>query len=636
LFEKSFGTSGKASKAEGTMLDPADRQLLLEALRPPEGFELYSALGTTFSLDLIALLMIPLAFTRFDYEDEDGRPNPDPLALLEAVRRHSDRLTVFCQAGEIGVPRDMHRLYTYLEGSVVEVAPSDRHGVFHPKVWLLRYVSLADEVRYRLLCLSRNLTLDRSWDALLSLEGDFRGDRQVGFTRNRPLGDFVAHLSKLAVRPMAASVAARVQLMQDEVRRVDFEFPSDVEGIQFWPNGIPGASSRGLGEGADRVLVVSPFICENRLAKLGARGARNVLVSRQDELDRLPTSAYSGFKECYVLSSLASEEPSGEDQRSAVQDPLSGLHAKIILGEYGWNASLWIGSANATTAAITKNVEFMVELQGKRSVLGIDRLLSREKGETSFADLLQTYTPPDAPLEVDPVEERLEQVVREVRTAVAISNWTLAATPTQPNGHATYRVLLTRSDSEPLSWGDSVALSLWLVSLRRDSASRQLVSPYKGETDLGELSADGLTALVAFEITAKAEGRELSCRFVLNVPLAGGPPDRREAVLRSLLKDKAKVLRFLLFLLASDVAVGEGDLDFFNSGLGGPDETVGREETPLLECLVRCLDREPSKLDTIASLITTLRQSEGTRDLLPEGFAEVWDAVWEARQELLQ
>ena len=43
------------------MLHPRDRTVLLEALRPPDGYALHSAVGTTYSLDLMALLAAPVA-----------------------------------------------------------------------------------------------------------------------------------------------------------------------------------------------------------------------------------------------------------------------------------------------------------------------------------------------------------------------------------------------------------------------------------------------------------------------------------------------------------------------------------------------------------------------------------------------
>src|ERR1044072_614620 len=122
------------------MLEPHQRQHLLQALRPPEGYELSFAIGTTYSLDLMALLCVPLAFAQFDWEDDAGKPAADPLALLEALRRYSDRLHVFCQAGCMSVPSKGQLLFGYLENSIFQ-AQAPFGGVFHPKVWALRFTS---------------------------------------------------------------------------------------------------------------------------------------------------------------------------------------------------------------------------------------------------------------------------------------------------------------------------------------------------------------------------------------------------------------------------------------------------------------------------------------------------------------
>ena len=84
------------------MLRPDERQHLLELLRPPAGSKLDIAVGTTFSLDLLSALMLPLSFAFFDWEHEDGELVADPLALLEALRRYGDRFTIFCQSGQSG------------------------------------------------------------------------------------------------------------------------------------------------------------------------------------------------------------------------------------------------------------------------------------------------------------------------------------------------------------------------------------------------------------------------------------------------------------------------------------------------------------------------------------------------------
>src|SRR3954452_22883365 len=117
------------------MLDPYERRLVLDALRPPSGYVLDQAVGTTYSLDLLALLAAPLAFSVF----AEGDVTTDPLVLLEALQSSADRITVFCDAGHTYVPPADRLLFCKLEGSVVEcLAPHG--GAFHPKVWLLRFV----------------------------------------------------------------------------------------------------------------------------------------------------------------------------------------------------------------------------------------------------------------------------------------------------------------------------------------------------------------------------------------------------------------------------------------------------------------------------------------------------------------
>jgi hypothetical protein len=87
-----------------SMLEPSDRRLLLESFAPPPGYRLDWTVGTTYTLDLMALLAAPVAFAFSDCQDRDGRPMMEPLALLKAVRQYADRMCLFCQAGKIQVP----------------------------------------------------------------------------------------------------------------------------------------------------------------------------------------------------------------------------------------------------------------------------------------------------------------------------------------------------------------------------------------------------------------------------------------------------------------------------------------------------------------------------------------------------
>jgi len=136
-------------------------------------------------------------------------------------------------------------------------------------------------------------------------------------------------------------------------------------------------------------------------------------------------------------------------------------------------------------------------------------------------------------------------------------------------------------------------------------------------------------------VHAKGEEGDASVRFVLNLPLDGGPADRQERLIEQVLTDREAVLRFLLLLLADDVreiaavqsAVGMVKL----AGSDRLDLAIGM---PLFESLVRALDRDPARLDRGDRLVKELLKSETGRSLLPEGFEELWASIWRARQEM--
>ncbi len=177
------------------MLDPNSRSLLVDSLRPPAGYLFSNGIATTYTLDLTTLLSVPLHLALLAAGNHNEMLQ-DGVTLLEALRRTTDKLAVFCQQGRIGAPNLPHVLYGLLEPCVVEVNARNG-GVFHPKMWVLRFQSQTDndDVVLRLLVLSRNLTNDRSWDLSLSVDGT-RGKRTV--SPNRPLAELISILPDLA------------------------------------------------------------------------------------------------------------------------------------------------------------------------------------------------------------------------------------------------------------------------------------------------------------------------------------------------------------------------------------------------------------------------------------------------------
>lgn len=624
------------------MLEPHSRTLLLDALRPPDGFRFDCAIGTTYSLDLVSLLMAPLAFTRFNVAATDSTLQVDPMAWLESLRRNARRIGLFCQAGQIAVPPADNRLFGFLEDAIVEVAPKpSSNGVFHPKVWALRFVDDDDTVSYRLLCMSRNLTFDRSWDTMLVLDGVVnarRGNRKA----NEPLGEFFAALPRLATRPVPEHVMAHTELIQREIRSVEFELPTPFTDLRFWPLGIEASKANPFPRDYDRVMVVSPFVSVPTLLSLADQTRKSVLISRQQELDRFDIGE-TDFASVYTLSDGADPEPTEAPQEAAsgIADEvveiaasdaaaLTGLHAKLYMFEYGQEVRIYTGSANATDAALGVrkssgiNVEFLVELVTDKRNNGIDVMLRRVQGETHLMDMLQEYRAPDSPVERTLVE-KLDDLVSDARRVIAASQYT--CTVSQVGDRYTVDITLT-GDGLP-ALGSDITVTCWPVTF---SDANAIALPLKRDAaaTFENVSYEALTTFVAVRIAIERDGVTASTCFAMNLPVIGMPADREQRLLLAMLSDRGRFLRFLLMLLKDDgSSFGPG------AGAGSSGGVVwgsGLSSTALLESLIQTFDRGPEKLDQIDRLVCDLRRTPEGMQILPDNFLDVWEPIWEARQ----
>ncbi len=612
------------------MLDPHDRQLLLDSLRPPAGYQVDHALATTFSLDLIALLLAPLAFSLFELREADGELAPDRMAWLDAIRRHADHLTVFCQAGQIAVPRHEQLLFGYLEDSVYPVTPPQATGVFHPKVWLLRFTATDQPVRYRLLCLSRNLTFDRCWDTFVSLDGELL-DRKKAIAANHPLGDFVAALPGMSRRQVPKPLAALIDQVQEEVRRVEFTLPDGFDEVAFWPIGLDAKPVWPFRGRIERLLIISPFVKEPILSELTKQGSDHVLISRLEELQGLRPKALEPFAKVYAMTDETPEEVAADVDSTLNGVPATGLHAKIYVADDGWQGRVWTGSANATNAAYGRNVEFLVELRGKKSHCGVDAVLNSGTKDVALSEFLQLYEPQEA-VPVDKDLEALDDLLDEIRRRIVALD--LAAYVSEAAN--SYQVELRTQATKRKALPAGVTLRAWPVTLPEASAAIEPDVTNESVATFAGVSFESLTAFFAFEVAGKKGKATLARRFVLNLALHGAPADRKERILRYLLRDQRQVLRFILYLLGDEASQEALPIGATAQGPSG-DQGAGAFGSPaLFEQLVRALERSPGRLDEVHRVVSDLRATPEGQKLLPEAFEAVWEPIWAARQELGQ
>jgi hypothetical protein len=152
------------------------------------------------------------------------------------------------------------------------------------------------------------------------------------------------------------------------------------------------------------------------------------------------------------------------------------------------------------------------------------------------------------------------------------------------------------------------------------------------------LTYEALTSFIAFEVRIRHNGYEATTRFAVNVPLHGAPADRKERILTSMVGTKAQFLRLLFMLLAgSSWDLADSIAAFSVADVAGATIRLrepGARSLPIFETLLRELDREPDKLDEIARLVREVKSSPTGEAIFPEGFAEIWQPIWEVLKSI--
>ena len=597
------------------MLAPDDRVTLREQLRPDPGMRLDYAVGTTFTLDLNAAVMMPLAFAAHAM-----RSSTDPMAVLDAIRGAAGRVDVFCQVGHIKVPQTPSDLAAFLEPMIHEVAAPNRGFLFHPKVWVARYLDGDGNPTFRLLCGSRNLTSDMSWDTLVRLDGGISTLRPKA--QNRPLVDFISALPSMVVRPLPAERQTRIGALAADVSLVEWAMPVGVGSVTttFYSlglrpiRGVPPIVEAMRGR---RHLIVSPFLDDETITRLTDMTDHVTLVSRAEALERLEAATTEQI-DTRVVSSLAAlerQEDVEEDPAAPSMGLLGGLHAKFYVVEAGRQATLFIGSANATTAGLFgRNVEFMLEFRGGPKGLGIDRFLD---DKNSFADILEEYRPSGGATAAD--DETLGRTIEAYLRR--ISSQQLTATATQ-DGDSWRLTVSSAEPVEPVPTGVTATVSL--ISMPHESRH---IGDGPLAAEWHALAISEITPFIVYRVTGRAGGVSIERATVVRALLVNDPPSRFDEIIAKQFRTTDDFLRFIALLLGLGESFGVA-----GEGSGGGTWKLSPQQSGLFEMLVRAVADRPDAIEDLDRLVSRLQETERGQQVLPDGFSALWNVILQAHQ----
>jgi hypothetical protein len=605
-------------------LTPETRVLLTDALRPPGGYRVEIAVGTTYSLNLTALLLAPLSFALFDQGSADDIGAVDPIRLLESVRRYADHTTVFCQAGGIHVPTNYRSILTFVEDSVLEVMPFRKGAIFHPKVWAIRFIDQGGNRIHRVIILSRNMTLDKSWDTALVLDEEEGGVIDAG-----PAAEFVRLLPALALRPLGAERSAEIEELASSLSVVRLAAPSPFTSGELLSIGMSDDRVWPFPERGKRLLAISPFLTKGAISAAAEIAADRVLISRAESLELIGSKLLHGWS-VNVLQRLAEVDPGADlDDISTVApdgflEAHQGLHAKtFVIDLTGGGSTTVTGSANLTSESWGTSVEFDAVLTGPTSACGVEAVLNGSPEAPGLSRIIEEYSvtdeegATDAAIETSYLLEQFHQQLAASEPALHIA------------AVAEDRVTATLTLTVP---GDAPGgTKLWLASLPEAVHSQPL-----GPTLAWTIAPVNITPFIAVETTYGTGAARVTRRCVLKASLSGAIDGRRQDAVFSILRSKDDVLRYLVFLL------GDPSYDALFAHLAGVDTVryadpggpgLTSADIALFEPLVRAISRDEDALARVASLVEDLRSLPNGPELVPDGFDQLWDVVWQVHQE---
>ena len=587
-------------------------------LMPPDGYKLDKAIGTTYSLDLEALTAVAICLGLS--EETDSKLMQNPISMLNALQKVSDKIILFCEAGQIKAPLKPTALSILLEKMVVEVAlPKDRqlgrYPAFHPKTWVLSYVNKDGDKKYRFVVMSRNLTFDRSWDVSFSMDSS-RMVRQK--KKTKPIINFLDFLSGSVSNNVKDAGKKRTLIRNMQVELADVSFSLDSkefgENFEILPLGI-GKNAYQMSEdvlfSTDRnsadstfheLVVMSSFLSDSviadfNIAERGLSDSKRTLITRRSELSKLKEMDTDNFT-IYVLKD---EIVDGEDAISDVMtDKMKqDIHAKIYIRRKYADVDLYLGSMNASYSAINKNVEMMLWLGTKNKYLNGEKFLKDIfcGPADDVKNPFEKVTVMDAVQDIDGDNKNaLEQKIKELCRAKR------KATITEDN-YGKYKVTV----EFPGVTSDKTIMVSPFNSKQEHTLCEKIEF-----TDLEILQLSEF-----YELTAK-EGEDEIHRIIM-IPTIGFPEDRESAVVNSIVKDRASFVEYIAFVLGDDYLASM--LEKKQIGESGIFQHSNDAMPVLYEKMLKTSVEEPERFRDIGYVLKMVTDKE----IIPDEFRELYD-----------
>lgn len=585
-----------------------DRLNYGQLLMPPVGYSLVRAVGTTYSLDLETLMSVCIALGI--QENTDSSLTKNPFALLKSLQELSDKLLIFCEAGQIApMPPEQSPLLLMLDKMIVPVklkAIKDKDTPsFHPKTWTLQYEDAEGNQYFRFIVLSRNLTFDRSWDVAVSLDGKLTRARHRS---SYPIVDFLVYLKDKTLEGVSMKAAKKkilnaliqslpyVKFSLEDKRFLDFEIiPLGIGTVDFDKDPLMTNTFHDL-------LIMSPFLSSGVMQTFDKRSHlkndNRHLITRTTELHKI-AGKLDSFKVFTMKDSVVEgEEYLSDDEPTKIQQ--EDIHAKMYLMTKDSNSTLYVGSMNASENGLHRNVEMLLKLSAQRRYLSLDQ---------TEADLFG----PDE--KWNPFEEK------DLST---VDNEATEKNERDELERAIKRICRIKAKAAVESSGDGYKVTILLECPRSGFPNVDIAPARTVRTQpLAEVVAfDGLSALELTElyrITVKGKTESITRMMLIPTEM---PLNRDDMVVRSILKDKRAFVDYLAFVLGDDYVLSALEMEQATTSNSDKEQHTNEDGLPAIyEKMLKIAYSDPKRLKEIRHVMNQIADC----DIIPDEFRQLYE-----------
>lgn len=566
-----------------------------EILSPPKGFKVSRAIGTTYSLDLEAMISIPISLC-FS-QSVDNSKNKEKLHILDSIIKCSKLIKIYCQQGQIHVPKNTYSLYSLLEDSIVQVLPDGDYS-FHPKVWIIRFesVSTKDSI-YRVIVLSRNLTFDRSWDISVCMDGVVQSEK---IEENKPIIDFIKYLTKYDDFEESKAFIR-------DLRKVKFDLKdSEFNSYEFIPMGIKNYNGNSLfDEHCKNQVIISPFLSKSTLNKIGQLSSnKTLLLSRENELNKIDNNTLENF-ECYNLKDSVID---GEEYLSLDGENIKkqDIHAKVYIRDVGRLCNLYLGSTNCSHRGFNGNIEFLLKLSSSKRNINCNSLISELISDTEES-YFQRFIPNKTESEIDSEAELINNLKK------CICKYNMKAKVIKSKNLYNVELLINNGDKPLIS---KEGIDIYIKPLHKIDEQK----PLEQKIVFKEFKEVQLSSFYIIDI----KGNELYKSFILKIDTYGIPDSRNKEILKDIIKSPQAFLNYISFILGDKSIVEIINSNNYESELENKVQSISSTfiKKAMFEKMLKAASREPDKIKDIKNIINYL----DNEDIVPDEFKQLLSA----------